>query len=60
MTSVGLGLRLIFRMFFLFSFACFVFVLFSFVVLDLVSLVLCQKIGWEERLRTDHILASGL
>jgi len=47
MPSVGLGLRLVFRVFFFFSFTFFVLVLFSFVVLDLVSLVLCQKIGWK-------------
>ena len=30
--------------------------LFAFVVLDLVSPVLCQDIGWEERLRNDLFL----
>ena len=40
-------------MFFWFSLNYFVLVLFAFVVLDLVSSVLCQEIGWEEHLRND-------
>jgi len=39
--------------FFCFSLDYFVLVLFAFVVSDLVSLVLCQEIGWEEHLRND-------
>jgi len=39
--------------FFCFSLDYFVLVLFAFVVLDLVSSVLRQEIGWEERLRRD-------
>jgi len=35
------------------SLDCFVLVLFAFVVLGLVSSVLSQKIGWEERLQND-------
>ena len=42
-----------FCVFFWFSLDCFVLVLFAFVVLGLVSSVLCQEIGWEERLRND-------
>jgi len=38
-------------MIFFFSLVYFVLVLFAFVVLGLVSLVLRQEIGWEERLR---------
>jgi len=55
--SVGLGLvfmhllRFSILCVFWFSLHCFVLVLFAFVVLDLVSSVLCQKIGWEEHLR---------
>ena len=40
-------------MFFWFSLDYFVLVLFAFVVLSLVSPVLRQEIGWEERLRND-------
>ena len=36
-----------------FSLDCFVLVLFAFVVLGLVSSVLLQEIGWEERLQND-------
>jgi len=36
-----------------FSLDYFVPLLFAFVVLDLVSSVLCQEIGWEERIRSD-------
>ena len=36
-----------------FSLDYFVLVLFAFVVLGLVSLVLCQEIGWEEYLQSD-------
>ena len=32
--------------------------LFVFIVLDLVSSVLCQEIGWEERLRNDIFVSS--
>jgi len=39
--------------FFWFSFDYFVLVLFDFVVWGLVSSVLRQEIGWEERLRND-------
>ena len=39
---------------FCFSLGSFIFVLFAFVVLDLVSSVLCQEVGWEERLQTDQ------
>jgi len=31
----------------------------AFVVVDLVSSVLCQQIGWEERLWNDHFVSSG-
>jgi len=31
-----------------------------FVVLGLVSLALCQKIGWKERLRNDLFVSSGM
>jgi len=44
-------LGLAFCVFFWFSLDCFVFMLFVSVVLGLVSSVLCQEIGWEERLR---------
>jgi len=40
-------------MFFYVSLSHFVLVLLAFVVLGLVSLVLSQEIGWEERLRND-------
>jgi len=40
-------------MFFWFSLDYVVLVLFAFVVLGLVSSVLSQEIGWEERLRND-------
>ena len=46
-------LGLAFCMFFWFSLDYFVSVLFAFVVLDLVSSVLHQVIGWQERLRND-------
>jgi len=39
--------------FFWFSLDYFVLVLFAFVMLGLVSSVLCQEIGWEERLQND-------
>ena len=63
-TSVGLGLLCMFRfrfgvfrfsilLFFWFSLENFVFVLFACVVLGVVSLVLCQEIGWEDRLQSD-------
>ena len=56
--SVDFGLGLVFVHLFRFSTLCvfcvlayiFVLVLFAFVVIGLVSLALCQKIGWEERL----------
>jgi len=55
--SVGLGLVFVHLLrfsilcaFFWFSLDCFVLVLFAFVVSGLVSSVLCQEIGWEERL----------
>jgi len=55
--SAGLGLGLVFCIclglafcVFWFSLDYFVLVLFAFVVLGLVSSVLCQEIGWEERL----------
>jgi len=59
--SVGLGLGLvaclfrfsILRVFFRFSLDYFVLVLFALVLLGLVSSVLRQEIGWEERLRND-------
>jgi len=59
--SVGLGLGLvaclfrfsILRVFFRFSLDYFVLVLFALVLLGLVSSVLCQEIGWEERPRSD-------
>ena len=38
-------------MLFCFSLDYLVLVLFAFVVLDLVSSVLCQEIGWEERIQ---------
>jgi len=38
---------------FLVSLDYFILVLCAFVVLGLVSSVLCQEIGWEERLRND-------
>jgi len=44
-------LCLAFCVFFGFSLDYFVLVSFAFIVLDLVSSVLCQEIGWEERLR---------
>ena len=40
-------------MFFWFSLDYFVLVLFAFLVLSLVSSVLSQEIGWEERLQND-------
>ena len=43
----------VFCVFFYVSLRNFVFVLLAFVVLGLVSSVLCQEIGWEERLRND-------
>jgi len=51
--TVGFGLGLVFV--FRFNILCFcvVFVLPAFVVLGLVSSVLHQEIGWEERLRND-------
>ena len=42
----------IWSVFFSFSLDCFVLV-FAFIVLGLVSSVLSQEIGWEERLRND-------
>ena len=57
--SVGLGLvfvrlsRFSILCFFRFSLDYFLLMLFAFVVLGLVSSVLCQEIGWEERLRND-------
>jgi len=59
--SFGLGLGLVIvRLFrfgnlciFWFSLDYFVLALFAFVVLGFVSSVLCQEIGWEERLRND-------
>jgi len=50
--NVGLGLAVC--VFFWFSLDYCVLVLFAFVVLSLVSSVLCQEIGWEERLRNDR------
>jgi len=50
---VCICLGLAFCMFFWFSLDYFVCVLFAFVVLDLVSSVLHQVIGWQERLRND-------
>jgi len=54
--SVGLGLGLVFVFVCVCHFASFsilaVLVLFAFVVLDLVSCVLCQEIGWEELVRS--------
>jgi len=50
---VCICLGLAFCMFFWFSLDYFVSVLFAFVVLDLVSSVLHQVIGWQERLRND-------
>ena len=50
--SVGLNLGLVFASLFGFSILCvdyFALVLFAFVVLDVVSSVLRQEIGWEER-----------
>ena len=38
---------------FCFSLDCFLLLLFAFVVLALVFSVLCQEIGWKERLRND-------
>jgi len=49
-------LGLAFCVFFCFSLDYFVVVLFTVVVLGLVSSVLSQEIGWEERLRNDPIL----
>jgi len=46
-------LGLAFRVFFCFRLDYFVFVLFAFVVLGLVSSLLCQQIGWKERLPND-------
>ena len=40
-------------MFFWFSLDYFVLVLFAFVLVGLVFSVLCQEIGWEERLQSD-------
>ena len=59
--SVGLGLGiflcvclgLVFCVFLVYSLHYFVPVLYAFVVLGLVSSVLRQEIGWEERLRND-------
>ena len=31
----------------------------AFVVLDLVTSVICQEIGWEERLQNDLFVSSG-
>ena len=45
--------------FFCFILDYFVLALFAFVVLGLVSSVLCQDIGWEERLRNDLFVLSG-
>jgi len=45
--------RLAFCAFFCLSLDYFVLVLFAFVVLSLLSSVLCEEIGWEERLRND-------
>jgi len=39
--------------FFCFSLDYFVLVLFAFVVVDLISAILRQEMGWEERLRND-------
>ena len=65
-TSVGLGLLCMFRfrfrfgvfrfsilLFFWFSLDNFVLMLFACVVLGVVSSVLYQEIGWEERLQSD-------
>jgi len=41
--------------FFWFSLDCFVFMLFDCVLLGLVSSVLCQEIGWEERLLDERL-----
>jgi len=46
-------------MFFHVSLGHFVLVLLAFVVFDLVSSVLSQEIGWEERLRNDPYLSNG-
>jgi len=59
--SFGLDFGLVFVHLFMFdnlcifwcSLDCFVLVLFAFVVLGFVSSVLCQEIGWEERLQND-------
>jgi len=60
--SVGLDLVLVFVRLFGFSILCvffwfsldyFVLVVFAFVVSSLISSVLRQEIGWEERLRND-------
>jgi len=55
--SVGLGLVFVhlfrFCVFFWFSLDYFVLLLFAFIVLGLVSSVLRQEIGWEERLQSD-------
>ena len=55
--DLGLDLGLVFCLFGLSILCIFCsslfFVLFAFVVLHLVSSVLCQDIGWEERLRND-------
>jgi len=54
--KISAGLSLVFFCIylcvFLFSLACYV-LGFALVVLGLVSLVLCQEIGWEEHLRND-------
>jgi len=55
--SVGLGLGIVFVFVCVYHFESFsilaVLVLFAFfVVLDLVSCVLCQEIGWEELVRS--------
>jgi len=44
---------------FWFSLDDFVLVLFAINVLDLVSSVLCQEIGWEERLQNDLVFVSS-
>ena len=46
-------------LYFWFSSNYFVLVLFAFVVLDLVSSVLHQEIGWEERLQNDLFCFEG-
>jgi len=57
--SVGLGYGLVFvcllrfSVLCFFSLGCFVLVLFAGFVLGLVSSVLCQEIGWVERLRNE-------